>query len=236
MDRDVNRLLKTIGTIVVILIILLFSISSTVAEEKRVDIGSLIKELMQMRIEPTVRTMAVWLPTELFEAAFAAHGVPESRATPILDLLRPYTIIMLNKADVGPMGAQTFVSEPDLRRDTRLVDAAGNRYTPIQANEIPPDINILLENMRPAIERSAGPAGKHMYLMVFWSANKTGARIGEATRQGRFSVAITDQMLHWRTPLGSLVPPKKDPMTGEILSGAWTYSPWTGVKLVPVEQ
>ena len=72
--------------------------------------------------------------------------------------------------------------------------------------------------------------------MIFRATDETGARIAEATEEGRFSLAIMDQMLHWRTPIGSLVPPKTDPTTGEILSGAWTYSPWTGVKLVPVEE
>ena len=94
----------------------------------------------------------------------------------------------------------------------------------------------MLDMMRPVLARSAGATGEGMYPMVFQATDETGARIANATREGRFSLAVADQLLHWRTPLGSLVPPKKDPSTGEILSGAWTYSPWTGVKLVPVEK
>ena len=237
MDKDLNRLLKAIRTITVILIALVFSISSTVAGEKRVDVGAIIKDVMQVRVERKDFTLAMWLPNEFWEAALATQGrTTENATTELLDMLRPYIFFFLAKADVGQMGAPTFLSEPDLRRGVRFIDAAGNRYAPIPASELSPDISNMLEKMRPDLARSAGLVGEGIYPMVFPATDETGTRIADAIREGRFSLAITDQLLHWRTPLGSLVPPKKDPTTGEIVSGAWTYSPWTGVKLVPVEE
>ena len=76
-----------------------------------------------------------------------------------------------------------------------------------------------------------GPMGQNVHFYAFSATDNAGNRIADARKEETFSVTLTGREYKWRLPLGSLLPPKKCPLDGEILNGAYKYCPWHGAKL-----
>jgi len=61
--------------------------------------------------------------------------------------------------------------------------------------------------------------------------NKDG-QILDAKKEGSFTLTCYGREFSWRLPLGSLLPPKFDPETGESFPGNYHFNPFSGRELV----
>jgi hypothetical protein len=77
-----------------------------------------------------------------------------------------------------------------------------------------------------------GAMGQHLEILVFPSVDKAGHPIADPKSDGSLTVHLGNIALHYRLPLGSILPPSVDPKTGESFPGNYHFNPYTGDKLV----
>lgn len=85
--------------------------------------------------------------------------------------------------------------------------------------------------MKPLLANMLGQLGQALELVAFKGKSHDGKRLLHPRESGRFLVVLGERVMHWRLPLGSLLPPTYDPRTDEIFPGNYTYNPFTGEKL-----
>jgi hypothetical protein len=111
------------------------------------------------------------------------------------------------------------------------VDGDGEKYRPLQDKEITSEVASFLESLRPSMASMAGAFGEGCHFFMFPARSSDGGRIADPRESGNFSVRVGDRSFSWRLPLGSVLPPKRCPVDGQMLNGAWDYCPWHGERL-----
>ncbi|UCG51919.1 MAG: hypothetical protein JSW58_17430 [Candidatus Latescibacterota bacterium] len=207
-------------------------VSLSFAQDEKVDINALVQEIQKMSDETDEMTLVWWIPEEFWLVSFAQDpSVTETQTQEFLSVLRPYTIIAVVDGTLGPFGGVTYRPEAEIRSTIRIKDNQGTRYQPLGEDEVGADTKSLLAMMKPVFVNMFGPMGENMHFVIFPAKDKEGRRIGEAKREGAFSVSLGEREFRWRLPLGSLLPPKICPTCGEKLSGAYGFCPWDGAEL-----
>jgi hypothetical protein len=87
--------------------------------------------------------------------------------------------------------------------------------------------------MKPVLANLVGQIGSGFELLAFEGRTADGKRIVDPVSEQRFSIQVGAHAFDWRLPLGSLLPPMHDPMTGEVFPGNYRFSPYTGTALKP---
>lgn len=202
------------------------------AQEGQPSVEAIIAETQQQTTKASDMTMVWWIPTEFWQISLsqdktlAAEDVQE-----FVNVLQPYTLIAVVKGKIGPMGGTTFLPEADVRATVQIRDTKGRVYKPLAANQINADVTNLLSMMKPMFANLFGPLGQNLHFVCFPGKTAEGERIADPKKDGRLSVVLADETFKWRLPLGSLLPPKKCPVCGETVSGAYKYCPWDATKL-----
>jgi hypothetical protein len=235
MTRAVRQLVRQAG---VLAIIALLSSSSAVRGQE--DLGAIVKETMKMVSNEHGLTLVWWFPQEYWQvmlARFAAeqHLTAEQAAqvAAVIKPLQAYTIIAVVDAS-GKPGSFVYTPEPAVRAALRVVDREGHSYRPLAEADIAPETRRVLQRLQPILANvftEIGALGENIKLYFFPLNDLAGRRIADAKAEGSFTVELGKQLFKWRTPVGALLPPKRCPVDGEAVSGAWKFCPWHGVKL-----
>jgi hypothetical protein len=202
-------------------------------EARAQNINELINETQQLSSRAQSMRLVWWIPTEYW--AFSAQVDPKVSAAQmdsVAELLRPFTVIAAVDGELSPAGEISFLPAQKLRASIRLVDSHGTRYPPIAPDAIPERTQVIIDVLKPLFANLLGQMGESMEFFLFPAADAHGHPIAPATGSGGFSVVLAEEEFRWRLPLGSLVPRKRCPVDGELLSGSWRYCPWHGVELV----
>lgn len=203
------------------------------AGDHKVVLNELVRETQKMSDKSGEMTLIWWIPEEFWRISIT-QGNPnatEEQTEMFLEVLRPYTVLVVVDGKVGQFGGVTYTSEPDIRAGIQIKDGQGGRYLPIGEEKVNPDAKNLLSMMKPIFSNMLGPMGQNMHFYAFSAMDKEGNRIVDARKEGTFSVTLIGREYKWRLPLGSLLPPRKCPVDGETLNGAYKYCPWHGAKL-----
>lgn len=200
-----------------------------VAGRESVNVNALIQETQQISDAPNEITMVWWLPEQFWEASLSQDpDITPAQIEDFLVIVRPYTIIAVVDGTIGPLGGVTYTSEEAIRHSVFIRDTRGRRHYPLRESEVSPDTSILLRMMKPMVTSMLGPMGENMHFLVFHSEGRDRRPIADPTDEGAFSVSIAGTEFVYRLPLGSLLPPKYDPRTGERFPGNYEYNPYTG--------
>lgn len=234
MTKGMSRHRKLFVAKVLLFTLFLGSYAGTVAAQgQRVDLNALTNETQKMLPDADRVTLVWWIPDEYWEEVSAQNPqLSKAQVAAFINILSPYTLFVVVDGKIGALGGVTYKSEETLRATIQLVDAQGNSYRPLPAQSLNPDMKSLLSIMKPMLANMLGQMGENMNFIVFPSKSKTGQRIIEARREGSFTIKLAETTFKWRSPLGSLLPPKTCPVDDEQFSGAWNYCPWHGAKLV----
>lgn len=206
--------------------------SLTYAAGSKMDIGSYVKESMQVNVNGDQGQICMWTPFELFiQCALMENGVTRDAAEKDLGFLKPYQIVIVQCSSTKPDGTPAYATEQSVRARTVLRCADGTELKPLTA--VPPTITDTVDTLRAFI----GTDHKHAYIMVFPALDKQGKVIADSTQKGKFTVVLKaaasypEAVFTWRTPFDSMssVPPCKK--CGEPLSAKWTYCPYCGTKI-----
>ena len=88
-------------------------------------------ETQQMSSEASVLDMAWWIPAEFWEAVLSQDpSVPREQADAMLEVMRPYFVIVVVQADISPFGSFTFIPEPRIEEGLQLVDHPRHLHEP----------------------------------------------------------------------------------------------------------
>lgn len=220
------------GVIGLLCIVMLWPLQSSAKDT--IDLNSLIRETQQMSQSPDEMTMVWWLPEEFWLSSLSQDAsVSPEMMEQFLATIRPYLMLAVLDGTIGAFGGVTYRAEDALRQSTRLRDASGETYTVLPADEIDADTTNLLAMMKPVLVNMLGALGQNMHFVLFRSSD--GDRIADARKPGSFEVVVDDKVFGYRLPLGSVLPPRFDPKTGEQFPGNYRYSPFTGTKLTTRE-
>lgn len=202
-------------------------------KKHKINVNELVNETQQMSEDADKMQLVWWIPVEYWETVLYSDGqVATNEADMIIDMIKPYTMVVVVDGDIGMFGNIDYVEKDEIIKSLKLTDAKGEDYKPIPEDELNQDTKSLLSIMKPILSNMLGGLGENMHFFLFPGTNKRNKPLIEATQEGHFIVQLSENKYFWRLPLGSLLPPKYDPDTGEELNGSWKYSPWTGKKLL----
>jgi hypothetical protein len=206
---------------------------TALAQANQVDLNALTAETQKMHPDADRMTLVWWVPGEFWEATLAQDPTTtKAQAAQFMEILSPYTLVVVVDGKVGPLGGVTYKTEETIRETIRLVDGQGTAYRPLGKEKIGADTRNLLAVMKPILSNMMGQMGENMNFILFPAKSKTGLKIVEAGKEGSFTVKLGESDFVWRLPLGALLPAKICPVDGERLNGAWKFCPWHGDRLV----
>ena len=201
-------------------------------EAENVNLKAFFQETQKQSLKTGDAIMVWWLPEEHWKMTFGQQpNMTSAQVDQLLELLRPYTLIVAVCGKVGIFGGITYESETTIRNDIHLVDNQGVNYRPLSEEEIDADTKNFLSMIKPTLANMLGPLGQNMHFVAFSAKGKMGQNIAEAKKKGFFSIKLGKNSFKWRLPLASLLAPKTCPVCEEKMSGAWQYCPWDGAKL-----
>jgi hypothetical protein len=200
--------------------------------QDRIDLQMLVQETQKMSQDSKEMTLVWWLPEQFWLASLAQHPtVSKAMTDQFVETIRPYTMIAVIDGKMGAFGGVTYTSEATVRTNTKLEDAVGRSYAPLREDKVDADTKNLMQMMKPVLVNMLGPMGQNMHFILFQSKDKGDRSIADAKRDGSFKVIVGSKEFKFRLPLGSVLPPKYDPKTGEKFPGNYNYNPFTGSKL-----
>lgn len=233
-----DKLLKAIRSelrvakVFMVALLFLASMSSSFAQDRKVDINFLIQETQKLEQLPDEMTLIWWIPEDFWRVSFEQNpNITEAQIEEFLRVIRAYVVVVVVNGNIGSMGGVTYTPESTIRNSIVLIDSQMNRYRPLHFEAVDADMKNFLLMMKPVLANMLGPMGQNMHFYLFPPKNKAGQRIADAKKEGTFAVRFDKKEFRWRLPLGSLMAPKICPIDGEKLSGAWKYCPWHGVEL-----
>jgi len=210
------------------------------ADLSHVDLDVLVNEVYLQTPLPDRLTTVWWMPEEFWAVSFAPDETMSAAETEeFLAVLRPYVVVGVLDGTLGAFGGANFVDRSELYKQVALIDGDGKRHKPYPADELSSDVRNFSAMMRPMLANIVGPMGENMEFMFFPAKTENGKTIAAASGSGTFAIEVGGELFSWKLPLGSVLVPRTCPEDGEKLSGAWSYCPWHGTKLVggePVPQ
>jgi len=198
-----------------------------------IDLGELTRETQQQHQDASKLEILWWLPVELWSAVLQGDP-PGTTRSAALGNFDENLIFFVAEAKISPLGSLSFEPEAATRKHFRLIDTQGKRVAPLAEDDIPGDLRVLLNTLLPALAGSAGTVGQNFRPFVFKAKDASGARIANPRTPGQLRVELGERVFRWRLPLASLLPPKRCPVDGEELSGAFRYCPYHGNELEPI--
>jgi hypothetical protein len=179
-----------------------------------------------------------WIPQEFWQATMGQDPTADKKATqPVLDALRPFSLVAVCQADISPMGAFTFYQENDVRQGLRVMFSPGDgpaaEVTPLA--EPPAEVGALIGYFKPLLKAAMGQMGEHFHFFVLPNENSDGGRMIDPYKKQKLEIELTRSTgeklpVQIEMPLDSLHVPRKCP-NGKDAHISWAYCPWTGKKL-----
>jgi hypothetical protein len=197
-----------------------------------VDYAALIRDLSLTRDADGRMTIALWMPDDFWRAALqSSRKLTDKGIADYLAVVHPYILVAVLDGQMG-ITAYRYADKDTLLNEATIEDSHGVMYGPLPPESVAEDIRNLILTMRPLLSNMLGAFGQHMEFLVFPSTDKAGRVIADPRNDGSLTVHIGDVALRYRLPLGSVLPPSRDPKTGESFPGSYHFNPYTGGKLM----
>jgi TonB family protein len=219
---------------VLIFILCILILTGVSNAQEKLDPQALLRETQKISNTSGQLTMVWWVPEQFWQAA-AERSAATGNSTQIeelLKVLRRYTLVCIVDGQLGSLGGITYKSEELIRSSVTVKDSRGASYAPLLDSEVSPDMKILLLIFKPIFTNTAGTLGQNMNFLLFPSQDKNGRPVADPKSTGKFDVLVAGKEFTYQLPLGSVLPPKYDPTTGESFPGNYNFNPVSGSKLI----
>ena len=222
---------KCFSASIITIVLLLFS-CVCFGDDFKPDMQGIIRDTQKLSMAGHQLNLVWWVPKQYWQGSLESSQklTPEAIGD-FLKTVKPYTVIMVVKGQIGAVGGITYDDEATIRSQLVLVDHDGNEYTPMNDSAISDDAKNLIGMMKPIFANMLGSMGKNMDFYLFPALDKNGRPIADAAAEGQFSVRSGGETFKWRLPIGSVLPAKICPKCGEKLSGAYKFCPYDGTPL-----
>jgi hypothetical protein len=195
-----------------------------------IDLVALMQETQRMSQKSGEITLAWWLPEEYWKASLAQQKqLSADQAESFLKVMRPYIVVIVVKGKISL--SSTFESEEFARKNTKVLDAQGNAYSPLAEADLDATAKAVLGMFKPMLANTMGAMGHNMHVLVFPAKTADGRQIVDTTQKGQFKVTLADKEFKWRLPFDSALPKQSCPECKEDCKGSWIFCPWCGTKL-----
>jgi hypothetical protein len=172
-------------------------------------------------------TLVLWFSPEFWR--FAGMTTAADRITA---MMAPYHLIIV--VDMHRLsGSPTFTTADALRSSVTLEDAGGKLMRPLAADALPQAVSKQINDLYPALKSLFGQFGEHLQIIAFRTADESGRRFADPTKDGSLTVHVGELTLRYELPLASLLPPMVDPKTHASFPGNYRFNPFTGDPLTP---
>lgn len=204
------------------------------ATEPTSDIQGIVKETEQFDMRRHKMGIFWWAPPEFWEISLRQQGYDSEHVRKVFQPFKGYNLFMIAVGDMG-VGSIAWAKEPELKKNVLLRDARGNTYKPLP--EVPEDISMVVDLMRPIFKNMMGSFGEGIQFVVFPVKDGAGNLVADTHKNSEIYLDVTDMMgspmstYTWRFPLTALSPPKYCPVGKEKVEASWKYCPWHGNKL-----
>ncbi|HRJ73422.1 MAG TPA: hypothetical protein PLS03_14450 [Terrimicrobiaceae bacterium] len=209
------------------LVAALFGVSAALAD---IDFAKLSQETAQSHRDSKEFVFVWWIPTAILEVAMKA-GLRSSEAerNKILKLVDGYTIFAVAHFRFGTHGEVAVMSREDLMETS--VFRVGNQVVPPEDEALMPyTVFQAINLLRPLTSQLVGGVDQGYHFIVYPN-RKAGKPMISPDQAGRFEYSVGGRDFRWKLPLGSVLPPMVDPITGEVFPGNYRYNPFTGGEL-----
>jgi hypothetical protein len=210
--------------------IAILAVSLSLAGSARaVDLQKLSQETIRTVTANGWTTLVMWMPTEFWSTATETNPntSPQMRAQ-LHDLMDEYAIFAIIHGRMTLNGLEATPRD-ELLRSARL-EANGMTIEPLRMTEVKPGIQAMMAAMKPIFASMFGAFGQNLEFVLYPNGQK-GKHLVDPSAAGNLKYVLADQTFTWRLPLGSLLPPKRDPHTGEEFPGNYQFNPFTGDRL-----
>ena len=181
-----------------------------------------------MKHESSDMVVVWWIPVEIWDLTLQNQpGMSEEQRREFTKALDGYTLFAVIACDVGAFGGLTPRGRSVILENTKL-EVGNHVVAPLTAAEISADATNFMLMMRPVMASMLGQLGQSMEFIFY---PNSGDSTINANKEGSFTFAAFGEKYEWHLPLGSLLPEKVDPATGEKFPGNYHYNPFTGAKL-----
>ncbi len=213
-------------------VVLALALAAPAAAEHKIVVTELVRDTQQQSKDDEGVKIVWWMPPELWQSSLASDGkMSPAQVEQFLSIVRPYLMVAVVGAKVGPSGTPTFLPEETLRSRIKVVDSNGRSYLPLADDKTSAEVKHLVTVMGPLFGKLLGPMGENLRIFLFPARDADGREIASATSSRSFDVLLGERRYHWRLPIGSVLPAKVCPEDGEVLNGAWSFCPWHGTRL-----
>lgn len=213
-----------------ILIALLILCSLSFSRSHAADFQSLIQDTQKITQEDGVTQLVWWVPLEFWDFALSQDTtVTDEQRQVMLSAHEDYTTMVVVHIKTGPFGGMTFKTRDEMKKALR-VSVDDKPLKELELSELNPDAANFFTLMKPMMTQMLGQFGSGLEFFTYLNKADDEFIVTPKTK-GELSVTCFDKDFTWRLPLGSFLPPKIDPETGETFPGNYLYNPFTGEKL-----
>lgn len=197
------------------------------------NFANLMADLQKNNGNSKIIHMSLWLSQEFWQAVMKNQNtLSEEQRNKMAEELKPYSIFAVVEGNVNPFGEIEYESRDSIAAHIILTGSDGKTYQPIDNTTASYTIQAMTSSLGPLLTKIMGNLGKNMQIFIFNDRNPQQERVCDPYRKGIFSLKTQVSEYKWRTPLGSLLPPKICPVDQEEMNGAWDFCPWHGDKLI----
>ncbi len=173
---------------------------------------------------------AMWIPAEFFISS-VPNATPE-QISRIRQAFAGYVLFLVIDARIS--GPENVIATPRelILADIRLGFNGAPNQAPVADSELKGDIAGLMEAFKPIMKNLLGKLGAAAQMIAFRSEEIPGATELKPEGSGQLRLFLGGVEFSWRLPLGAVLAPRFDPVSGEKFPGNYRFSPFTGHELV----
>jgi hypothetical protein len=206
-----------------------------------VDTDSLVKETqISVPCGDSHVNVIWWIPFEFWQDLFINDKTTsESDKKTYINTLKPYSLLAICQADITTLAMFDFYSKDEVEKNLDIIlkakDGSLKRLIPLGKKDIDPNLQLILEIIKPILTAAMGNMGQNFHFFVLQDYDLTGTRQVDPYRFGILNFRIGQRSgklmeAQIELPLNSLYVPRKCP-NGKDAHVTWKYCPWTGEKL-----
>lgn len=210
--------------------LLLAVLASLASVSQATDITKLVQDTQRFAQNEKSIDLVWWIPNDFWRESLKQNPeLGEEETRQFLEALEDYNAFVVIHADIGVFGGMTPHSREQIAANIALT-VNGRVRSPLANEVLKSDAANFYSMMKPMLSQMLGQMGQGMEFFIYSNIEGEDVLI-DPKKAGSFTFTCYQNNFEWRLPLGSLLPPKVDPETGDVFPGNYNYNPFTGKQL-----
>lgn len=190
-----------------------------------------MEETQLMNDDPDRLDMIWWIPREYWVAVNASDPTtsPED-IKDLIDMLEGYELFAIIKGSINSFGGVNF-SSPQETFSSFKATYKDTPLTIISEDEVPSNLKLVFNIMKPIMQNILGPMGENMNFVVAEKQESSSVIPIDIFGSEILSLNLGDYSQTIQFPLNSVLKEKICPKGAQRFSGKWNYCPFHGSTL-----